>query len=53
MKLRIALVAATLALAPTLGLAMGCNHSKEKQAMSCAEGTAYDSSTHSCLPVST
>ncbi len=52
MRLKIALVTA-LMLAPTLGAAMGCNHSKQKQAMSCAEGTAYDTTTQSCLPIST
>ncbi|MBD3664513.1 hypothetical protein [Sulfitobacter aestuariivivens] len=52
MKLKIAFVTA-LMLAPTVSLAMGCSHGKEKQAMSCAEGTTYDSATHACLPVST
>ena len=52
MKLKIAVVTA-LMLAPTLGAAAGCNYGKQKQAMSCAEGSSYDSSTHSCLPTST
>lgn len=52
MKLKIAFVTAIL-LAPTASLAMGCSGGKHKQAMSCAEGTAYDSATHTCLPVST
>lgn len=52
MKLKIALVSAML-LAPSVSLAMGCNHSSEKQAMSCADGTTYDSATKTCLPVST
>ena len=52
MKLKIALTTAALILAPTLSLAMGCN-SQEKQAMSCAEGTVYDSTSHSCVATTT
>lgn len=52
MKLKIALVAG-LMLAPSLGFAAGCNYGQDKQAMSCAEGSAYDSETKSCLPAST
>lgn len=52
MKLKIALVTA-LIVAPSLGFAMGCSGGQHKQAMSCAEGTAYDSATKTCLPVST
>lgn len=52
MKLKVALVTALL-LAPSLSLAMGCSHGSQKQAMSCAEGTAYDTASNSCLPVST
>lgn len=52
MKLKIAFVTA-LMLAPSLGAAMGCNYGHDKQAMSCAEGTSYDSTTNSCLPVNT
>ena len=53
MKIKILAIAAALTLLPTLSIAAGCSHNKEQQAMSCAEGTAYDSATHSCLPVST
>ena len=43
-------VALALTLAPTLGLAMGCNYDKaEQQAMSCASGTTYDADTNSCV----
>lgn len=52
MKLKIALVTALL-VAPSVSLAMGCSHGKEKQAMSCADGTSYDSTSQTCLPVST
>lgn len=53
MKIKTLAIVAALATLPTLGLAMGCAHGKEKQAMSCAAGTSYDSATKSCLPVST
>jgi hypothetical protein len=52
MKLKIALVTA-LMVAPSISFAMGCSGSDHKQAMSCAEGTSYDSATQTCLPVST
>ncbi|MEM6305630.1 MAG: carbohydrate-binding module family 14 protein [Pseudomonadota bacterium] len=52
MKLKIAVFSAVM-LAPTMSLAMGCSHGKEQQVMSCAAGTAYDSATNSCLPVTT
>lgn len=53
MKTKTFLIALALTAAPSLSLAMGCSHGTEKQAMSCAEGTAYDNASHSCLPVST
>jgi hypothetical protein len=44
-------VALALTLAPTLTLAMGCNYGKaDKQAMSCAAGTTYDTTSNACLP---
>lgn len=46
-------IATLLTTLPTLGFAMGCQHNKEQQAMSCAAGTAYDSASQSCLPVNT
>lgn len=50
MKTKTVLVALALTLAPTLSLAMGCNYGKsEKQAMSCADGTTYDTATNSCV----
>jgi len=52
MKLKIALVTAVL-MAPSISFAMGCSSGKHKQAMSCAEGSTYDSATQTCLPVST
>lgn len=53
MKIKTLAIAVALTAAPTLGLAMGCSHGKEQQAMSCATGTAYDEATKTCLPVST
>ena len=44
---------ALLMLAPSLAFAEGCSYGKKEQAMSCAEGTAFDSATNTCLPVST
>lgn len=53
MKLKTLAIAVALTALPTLSLGAGCNYGKEKQAMSCAAGTSYDSATHSCQPVST
>lgn len=53
MNIKTLLVAAAIIVAPPLALAQGCNHAKEKQAMSCAAGTTYDTVSNSCLPVST
>jgi len=36
---------------PSFALAAGCNYGKDKQAMSCAEGTSWDSATNSCQPI--
>ncbi len=51
MKTKTMLVAVALTLAPTLSLAMGCNHSKQQQAMSCAEGSVYDAEKGTCVVV--
>ncbi len=53
MKIKTLAIAVALTALPSFALAMGCNYGKEKQAMSCAAGTAYDHATNSCLPVST
>lgn len=53
MKIKSLVVALALTTAPALAVAEGCAHGKQKQAMSCADGTAYDVGTHSCLPVNT
>ena len=50
MKTKTLAVALALTLAPTLSLAMGCNYGKtEQQAMSCAAGSTYDTTTNSCV----
>lgn len=45
----------TLAVVPSLSVAMGCStsHSATEQAMSCAEGTMFDDTTGTCIPVVT
>ena len=53
MKIKTLVIALALTTAPALALAEGCNYSKQKQAMSCAAGTTYDTATNTCLPVST
>ncbi|MFY0648834.1 hypothetical protein [Sulfitobacter geojensis] len=53
MKIKTLVLSLALTAAPALAFAEGCNHAKEKQAMSCAAGTSYDSGTQSCLPIST
>ena len=53
MKIKTLAIAAALIAAPTLSLAEGCSYGKQKQAMSCAEGSTYDSASNTCLPVST
>jgi hypothetical protein len=53
MQIKTLMIAMALTVLPTLGFAMGCSHGKEKQTMSCGAGSSYDTTTHSCLPVST
>lgn len=49
--LKVVTIAAALSLAPGLALAMGCSHSKQQQAQSCADGNTWDSATRSCVPI--
>ena len=53
MKIKTLVIALALTAAPALAFAEGCSFGKHKQAMSCAEGTTYDSASQTCLPVST
>ncbi|MDF1729114.1 MAG: hypothetical protein P1U53_15340 [Sulfitobacter sp.] len=52
MKIKTLVIAAALTALPTLSLAAGCSYSKQ-QAMSCAEGSTYDSETKACVPMTT
>ena len=47
LKLRLACVTLALALTPTLSFAAGCQH--DKQAMSCSEGSSYDTASGTCV----
>lgn len=49
--MKVKLAALALCLAPSF--AWACAAHDEKQAMSCAEGTVYDSASGTCLPQST
>jgi len=53
MKFKTLAIALALTALPTLSLAMGCSYGKEKQAMSCAAGSSYDTASQSCVPVTT
>lgn len=48
MKLGIALAALMSFTAPSLALAMGCDHGK--QVMTCAEGMKLDTDSGTCVP---
>lgn len=51
MKLKFGLAALALVVTPSLALATGgCAYSKQKQAISCVAGTAWDATTNSCMP---
>ena len=54
MKIKTLTFAIALTALPSFAFAMGCarGHGQD-QAMSCAQGSAYDSATDSCLPVNT
>tara|TARA_R110002033_G_scaffold77064_2_gene128776 strand:+ start:1102 stop:1263 length:162 start_codon:yes stop_codon:yes gene_type:complete len=53
--MKITRIATTLALvlAPVFAVAEGCGGLKDQQAMSCAEGSNFDHTTGTCVPVST
>lgn len=51
MTLTFGLAALALVVTPTLALAAGgCDYGTRKQAISCIDGTAWDSATNSCVP---
>jgi len=51
MKLTFGLAALALVAMPSFAMAAGCSYGKDRQAMSCAEGTTWDSATSTCTPV--
>lgn len=53
MKIKLAVVAVALTLAPTLSLAAGCSYGKQQQAMTCATGSIYDAEAGKCVPATT
>lgn len=51
MTIKTLAAAVALTIVPAVGFAYECNSSKQKQAaMSCAEGSVYDSSAQTCVP---
>ncbi len=53
MKIKTVAFALALVLAPAFSLAEGCGLGKSHQAMSCAEGSTFDSTTNTRVPVAT
>lgn len=45
------LIAAALNVLPGLAMAAGCIHGQEQQAMSCVQGSVWDSATETCKPI--
>lgn len=53
MKVKVILVSAAISAASAVSAFAGCAYHQQEQAMSCGEGTAYDSETKTCIPVTT
>ena len=55
MKVKTTLAVVLFALSPSFAFAMGCQFGEHgtEQAMSCAEGTAFDEESGTCKPVVT
>lgn len=51
MKMKILTAAFALAMVPGLAVAKSCNYGKSEQAMSCAEGSSWDATAGTCMPV--
>lgn len=51
MKSLITALALVAGLAPAAVLAQGCSHGERQAQISCAEGTAWDAATQSCVTV--
>ena len=50
MTIKTLAAAAALIILPAVGFAYECNYGKQQAAMSCAEGSVYDSQSGTCLP---
>ena len=50
MTIKTLAAAVALTIIPAMGFAYGCNWGKEQAAMSCAEGSIYDSEAGKCVP---
>jgi hypothetical protein len=44
------LITAALIVLPGVAMATGCLHGKDRQAMSCAQGSAWDTESGTCKP---
>ncbi|MEP2027930.1 MAG: hypothetical protein ABJI96_04370 [Paracoccaceae bacterium] len=51
MTIKTFLITAALTVLPGIAMAVGCVHGKERQAMSCAQGSAWDYEAQACKPV--
>jgi len=51
--MKIFATSAIITLATAASAFAGCAYHKQQQAMSCAEGTVYDTETRSCVPLTT
>ena len=45
------LITMALTVLPGIAMAAGCIHGKDRQAMSCAQGSAWDTESGTCKPV--
>ena len=45
------LIAAALTILPGLAMAAGCIHGQEQQAMSCGQGSTWDTGSETCKPI--
>ena len=50
MTIKTLAAAVALTVIPALGYAYECNYGKEQAAMSCADGSVYDSEARKCVP---
>ena len=50
MTIKTLAAAVALTVIPAMGFAYQCNYGKEQAAMTCAEGSTYDSQAGKCVP---